>query len=148
MKKRKEIVKMLEELNEHYTHNRHMVLYETTDISEYVVETEDDFELVTPETTINALKDLVDEIYNEYKWEDLDEDIEVTFDEVKEGIDSMFGYYQMLQGNLDENKDNRYGKRTVNIYNIQHFLRKIDNGTTAIKDLFKTIKEKEYDTEI
>ena len=145
MKKRKEIEKMLEELNEHYTHNRHMVLYETTDIREYVVETEDDYELVTVEDTLNALKDLLNEIYNEYKWEDLDEDIEVTFDDVKYGIDAMFGYYQMLQGNADVECDedgHATARRIVNIIDVQRFLREIDYGITAIEDLFKTIKEK------
>lgn len=140
MKDRKEIVKMLEALEGHYTHNRYMVLYKTTDISEYVVETEDDFELVTIEDTINALKDLVYDIYNSYDWDD---EAECIFDEVMLGIDSMFEYYQMVQGNLDENEDNTYGKRKVNIYKIQSFLREIDYGTTAIKDLFKTIKEEE-----
>ena len=47
-----------------------MVLYNATDIREYVVETEEDYELVTVEDTFNALKDLVIDIYNEYDWDD------------------------------------------------------------------------------
>lgn len=62
MKNRKEIKRLIEKikkLEDHYTDNRYMVLYNATDIREYVVETEEDYELVTVEDTFNALKDLV-----------------------------------------------------------------------------------------
>lgn len=139
MKNKKEILKMLTELNEHYTHNRYMVLYKTTEIREYVVETEEDYEMVTVEDTFNALKDLVIEIYNEYDWDD---DGECMLDEVMFGIESMYDYYKMVQPTevvCDENGIPA-SERTVNIYDIQKYLKDIDYGTTAIKDLIKTVE--------
>lgn len=141
MKDRKEIVKILEALDERYIHNRGMILYKTTDIRSFIVETEDDYELVTPETTINALKAFVYDIYNSYDWDD---EAECIFDEVMLGIDSMFNYYMMVQGDAEvvyDEDGNDKGERIVNIYDIQGYLSLIDNGITAIADLKETIEE-------
>ena len=143
MKNRKEIKRLIEKikkLEDHYTNNRYMVLYNATDIREYVVETEEDYELVTVEDTFNALKDLVIEIYNEYDWDD---DGEWDLDEVRYGISSMFNYYKMVQPTevvCDEN-GNPISERTINIYNMQKYLKDMDNGVTAIKDLIKTLEK-------
>ena len=140
MKSRKEIVEMIEGLYDRYIYNRDMVLYNATDIREYVVETEEDYELVTVEDTFNALKDLVIEIYNEYDWDD---DGEWDLDEVRYGIDSMFKYYKMVQPTevvCDEN-GTPISERTINIYDMQKYLKDMDNGVTAFKDLIKTLEK-------
>ena len=143
MKSRKEIKRLIEKikkLEDHYTDNRYMVLYNATDIREYVVETEEDYELVTVEDTFNALKDLVIDIYNEYDWDD---DGEWDLDEVRYGIDSMFNYYKMVQPTevvCDEN-GTPISERTINIYDMQKYLKDMDNGVTAIKDLIKTLEK-------
>lgn len=143
MKNRKEIKRLIEKikkLEDHYTHNMYMVLYNATDIREYVVETEEDYELVTVKDTINALKDFLNEIYNEYDWDD---DGEWDLDEVRYGIDSMYNYYKMVQPTevvCDEN-GNPISERTINIYNMQKYLKDMDNGVTAIKDLIKTLEK-------
>lgn len=143
MKSRKEIKRLIEKikkLEDHYTDNRYMVLYNSTDIREYVVETEEDYELVTVEDTFNALKDLVIDIYNEYDWDD---DGEWDLDEVRYGIDSMFNYYKMVQPTevvCDEN-GNPISERTINIYDMQKYLKDMDDGVTAIKDLIKTLEK-------
>ena len=143
MKSRKEIKRLIEKikkLEDHYTDNRYMVLYNATDIREYVVETEEDYELVTVEDTFNALKDLVIDIYNEYDWDD---DGEWDLDEVRYGIDSMFNYYKMVQPTevvCDEN-GNPISERTINIYDMQKYLKDMDDGVTAIKDLIKTLEK-------
>lgn len=143
MKNRKEIKRLIQKIKkieDHYTNNRDMVLYNATDIREYVVETEEDYELVTVEDTFNALKDLVIEIYNEYDWDD---DGEWDLDEVRYGIDSMFNYYKMVQPTevvCDEN-GTPISERTINIYDMQKYLKDIDDGYTAIKDLIKTLEK-------
>ena len=143
MKSRKEIKRLIEKikkLEDHYTDNRYMVLYNATDIREYVVETEEDYELVTVEDTFNALKDLVIDIYNEYDWDD---DGEWDLDEVRYGIDSMFNYYKMVQPTevvCDEN-GNPISERTINIYDMQKYLKDMDDGVTAIKDLINTLEK-------
>ena len=143
MKSRKEIKRLIEKikkLEDHYTDNRYMVLYNATDIREYVVETEEDYELVTVEDTFNALKDLVIDIYNEYDWDD---DGEWDLDEVRYGIDSMFNYYKMVQPTevvCDEN-GNPISERRINIYDMQKYLKDMDDGVTAIKDLIKTLEK-------
>lgn len=143
MKNRKEIKRLIQKikkLEDHYTNNRDMVLYNATDIREYVVETEEDYELVTVEDTFNALKDLVIEIYNEYDWDD---DGEWDLDEVRYGIDSMFNYYKMVQPTevvCDEN-GTPISERTINIYDMQKYLKDIDDGDRAIKDLIKTLEK-------
>lgn len=143
MKNRKEILKMLTELEDRYIYNRGMILYKTTEIRSYIVETEDDIEIVTPENTTNNLKAFVYDIYNEYEWDD---EAECIFDEVMFGIDSMLDYYNMIQGDTkwicDEN-GNDTGERMVNIYDIQSFLSAIDNGITAIADLIEIVEETE-----
>lgn len=136
MKSKKEILKMLTELEDRYIYNRGMVLYKTTEIRSYIIETEDDIEIVTPENTTNNLKAFVYDIYNEYDWDD---EAECMFDEVMLGIDSMLDYYNMVQ--RTEGDDT--GKRIVNIYDIQGYLSLIDNGITAIADLIETIEETE-----
>lgn len=133
MKNREEILKMLTELEDRYIYNRGMVLYKTTEIRSYVVWTEDDVEIVTPENTTNNLKAFVYDIYNEYDWDD---EAECMFDEVMFGIDSMLDYYKMVQ--RTEGDDT--GERTINIYDIQGYLSLIDNGITAIADLIETIE--------
>lgn len=141
MKNRKEILKMLTELEDRYIHNRGMVLYKTTEIRSYIVETEDDIEIVTPENTTNNLKAFVYDIYNEYEWDD---EAECIFDDVMFGIDSMLIYYNMLQGDTkwicDEN-GNDTGERIVNITDLQGCLAAINYGTTAIKELIETVEE-------
>ena len=143
MKSRKEIkglIQKIKKLEDHYTNNRDMVLYNATDIREYVVETEEDYELVTVEDTFNALKDLVKDIYNEYDWDD---DGEWDLDEVKYGIDSMFKYYKMVQPTEVVCGENGIpiSERTINIYDMQKYLKDIDNGDVAIKDLIKTLEK-------
>lgn len=143
MKNRKEILKMLTELEDRYIYNRGMVLYKTTEIQSYVVWTEDDVEIVTPENTTNNLKAFVYEIYNEYDWDD---EAECIFDEVMFGIDSMLYYYNMLQGDTkwvcDEN-GNDTGERIVNIVDLQGSLAAIYYGKTAIAELIKIVEETE-----
>lgn len=136
MKNRKEILKMLTELEDRYIYNRGMVLYKTTEIQSYVVWTDDDVEIVTPENTTNNLKAFVYEIYNEYDWDD---EAECIFDEVMFGIDSMLDYYNMIQ--RTEGDDT--GERTINIYDMQSFLSAIDNAITAIADLIEIVEETE-----
>ena len=141
MKNRKEILKMLTELEDRYIYNRGMVLYKTTEIRSYIIETEDDVEIVTPENTTNNLKAFVYEIYNEYDWDD---EAECMFDEVMYGIDSMLDYYKMVSND----NGNDTGERTINIYDIQGYLSLIDNGITAIADLIEiteTIEETEQE---
>lgn len=136
MKNRKEILKMLTELEDRYIYNRGMVLYKTTEIQSYVVWTDDDVEIVTPENTTNNLKAFVYEIYDEYDWDD---EAECIFDEVMFGIDSMLDYYNMVQ--RTEGDDT--GERTINIYDMQSFLSAIDNAITAIADLIEIVEETE-----
>lgn len=138
MKNRKEILKMLTELEDRYIYNRGMVLYKTTEIRSYIIETEDDVEIVTPENTTNSLKAFVYEIYNEYDWDD---EAECIFDDVMFGIDSMLDYYKMVSND----NGNDTGERTINIYDIQGYLSLIDNGITAIADLIETIEETEQE---
>lgn len=143
MKNRKEILKMLTELEDRYNYNRGMVLYKTTEIQSYVVWTEDDVEIVTPENTTDNLKAFVYDIYDEYDWDD---EAECIFDEVMFGIDSMLYYYNMIQGNTkwvcDEN-GNDTGERIVNIADLQGSLAAIDCGKTAIADLIEVVEETE-----
>ena len=118
MKNRKEIIEMLEELKDRYVYYRDMVLHNTTDIYSYTIITDEDVEIVTPETTTNALKDFVHNIYNEYEWDD---ESECILDDIWAGIDAMLEYYKMAQPTEvvydDNGVDN--GMRMINIYKMQ-----------------------------
>ena len=136
MKNRKEIVEMLEELYDRYVYDREMVLYNTTDIIRVTIT--NDFESFVTESTMNNLKDLVHNIYNEYDWDD---ESECILDDIWSGIDAMFEYYKMVQPTevvYDENGvDN--GMRMINIYKMQGLISAIDDGITAIDDLIEMV---------
>ena len=142
MKNRKEIIEMLDELKDRYVYNRDMVLHNTTDIDSYAIITDEDVEIVTIETTTNALKDFVHNIYNEYEWDD---ESECILDDIWSGIDAMFEYYKMVQPTeaaYDENGvDNRM--RMINIYKMQGLISAIDDGITAIDDLIEMVETEE-----
>ena len=142
MKSRKEIADMLEELYDRYVYNRDMVLYNTTDIDSFAIITDEDVEIVTPETTTNALKDFVHNIYNEYEWDD---ESECILDDIWSGIDAMLEYYKMVQPTeaaYDENGvDN--GMRMININKTESFISAIDDGITAIDDLIEMVETEE-----
>ena len=136
MKNRKEIVEMLEELYDRYVYDREMVLYNTTDIIRVTIT--NDFESFVTESTMNNLKDLVHNIYNEYDWDD---ESECILDDIWSGIDAMLEYYKMAQPTevvYDENGvDN--GMRMINIYKMQGLISAIDDGITAIDDLIEMV---------
>lgn len=138
MKSRKEIVDMLEDLYDRYVYDREMVLYNTTDISRVTITS--NFESFVTENTMNNLKDLVHNIYNEYEWDD---EAECILDDIWSGIDAMLEYYKMVQPTevvYDENGvDN--GMRMINIHKMQGFISAIDDGITAIDDLIEMIKQ-------
>ena len=140
MKNRKEIVEMIEELYDRYIYNREMVLYNTTDIMKVTITS--NFEPFVTESTINNLKDLVHNIYNEYEWDD---EAESILDDIWSGIDAMLEYYKMVQPTevvYDENGvDN--GMRMINIYKMQGLISAIDDGITAIDDLIEMIETEE-----
>ena len=140
MKSRKEIVEMIEELYDRYIYNREMVLYNTTDISRATITS--NFESFVTESTMNNLKDLVHNIYNEYEWDD---EAECILDDIWAGIDAMLEYYKMVQPTevvYDENGvDN--GMRMINIYKMQGFISAIDDGITAIDDLIEMVGTEE-----
>ena len=140
MKNRKEIVEMLEELSDRYVNNRKMVLYKTTDIIKVTITS--NLEHFVTESTMNNLKALVYEIYNEYDWDD---ESECILDDIWSGIDAMLKYYKMVQPTEvvydDNGVDN--GMRMINIYKMQGFISAIDGGITAIKDLIKMVKTEE-----
>ena len=140
MKNRKEIVDMLEELYDRYIYDREMVLYNTTDISRATITS--NFESFVTESTMNNLKDLVHNIYNEYEWDD---EAECILDDIWAGIDAMLEYYKMVQPTevvYDENGvDN--GMRMINIYKMQGFISAIDDGITAIDDLIEMVGTEE-----
>ena len=140
MKSRKEIVEMIEELYDRYIYNREMVLYNTTDISRATITS--NFESFVTESTMNNLKDLVHNIYNEYEWDD---EAESILDDIWAGIDAMLEYYKMVQPTevvYDENGvDN--GMRMINIYKMQGFISAIDDGITAIDDLIEMVGTEE-----
>ena len=142
MKNRKEIIEMLDELKDRYVYNRDMVLHNTTDIDSYAIITDEDVEIVTIETTTNALKDFVHNIYNEYEWDD---ESECILDDIWSGIDAMLEYYKMVQPTeaaYDENGvDNRM--RMINIYKMQGLISAIDDGITAIDDLIDMLETEE-----
>ena len=142
MKNRKEIIEMLDELKDRYVYNRDMVLHNTTDIDSYAIITDEDVEIVTPETTTNALKDFVHSIYSEYDWDD---EAECILDDIWSGIDAMLEYYKMMQPTetaYDENGvDN--GMRMINIYKVEGLISDIDGGITAIKGLIKMVETEE-----
>ena len=142
MKNRKEIIEMLEELKDRYVYNRDMVLHNTTDIDSYAIITDEDVEIVTPETTTNALKDFVHNIYSEYEWDD---ESECVLDDIWSGIDAMLEYYKMVQPTevvYDENGvDN--GMRMINIYKMQGLISAIDDGITALNDLIEMVETEE-----
>lgn len=55
----------------------------------------------------------------------------------------MFKYYKMVQPTevvCDEN-GNPISERTINIYNMQKYLKDMDNGVTTFKDLIKTLEK-------
>ena len=139
MKNRKEITEMLEELYDRYIYNREMVLYKTTDISRA---TTSNFESFVTESTMNNLKDLVHNIYNEYDWND---ESECILDDIWPGIDAMLEYYKMVQPTevvYDENGvDN--GMRMINIHKMEGFISAIDDGITAIDDLIEMVGTEE-----
>lgn len=140
MKNRKEIVEMLEELYDRYIYDREMVLYNTTDISRATITS--NFESFVTESTMNNLKDLVHNIYNEYDWDD---ESECILDDIWSGIDAMLEYYKMVQPTeaaYDENGvDNRM--RMINIYKMQGLISAIDDGITAIDDLIEMVETEE-----
>ena len=140
MKNRKEIVDMLEELYDRYVYNREMVLYKTTDISRVTITS--NFESFVTESTMNNLKDLVHNIYNEYDWND---EAECILDDIWSGIDAMLEYYKMVQPTevvYDENGvDN--GMRMINIHKMEGFISAIDDGITAIDDLIEMVGTEE-----
>ena len=140
MKSRKEIADMLEELCDRYIYDREMVLYKTTDISRATITS--NFESFVTESTMNNLKDLVHNIYNEYEWDD---ESECILDDIRSGIDAMLEYYKMVQPTeaaYDENGvDNRM--RMINIYKMQGLISAIDDGITAIDDLIEMVETEE-----
>ena len=140
MKNRKEIVEMLEELKDRYVYNRDMVLYNTTDIIKVTITS--NLESFVTESTMNNLKGLVHNIYNEYDWDD---EAECILDDIWSGINAMLKYYKMVQPTEvvydDNGVDN--GMRMINIYKMQGFISDIDGGITAIKDLIKMVKTEE-----
>lgn len=142
MKNRKEMTEMLDELKDRYVYNRDMVLYNTTDIDSYAIITDEDVEIVTIETTTNALKDFVHSIYNEYDW---DNESECVLDDIWSGIDAMLEYYKMVQPTEAAYDDNGVdnGMRMINIYKMQGLISDIDEGITAIKDLIKMVETEE-----
>lgn len=140
MKNRKEIVEMLEELSDRYVYNREMVLYKTTDIIKVTITS--NLKHFVTESTMNNLKALVYEIYNEYDWDD---ESECILDDIWSGINAMLKYYKMVQPTEAVYDDNGVdnGMRMINIYNMQGFISAIDGGITAIKDLIKMVKTEE-----
>lgn len=140
MKSRKEIADMLEDLYDRYIYDREMVLYNTTDISRVTITS--NFESFVTESTMNNLKDLVHNIYNEYEWDD---EAECILDDIWAGIDAMLEYYKMVQPTevvYDENGvDN--GMRMININKMQGFISAIDDGITAIDDLIEMVGTEE-----
>ena len=140
MKSRKEIADMLEELYDRYIYDREMVLYNTTDIMKATITS--NFESFVTESTINNLKDLVHNIYNEYDWDD---EAECILDDIWSGIDAMLEYYKMMQPTevvYDENGvDN--GMRMININKTESFISAIDDGITAIDDLIEMVETEE-----
>ena len=140
MKSRKEIAEMLEDLYDRYIYDREMVLYNTTDIMKVTITS--NFESFVTESTMNNLKDLVHNIYNEYEWDD---EAESILDDIWSGIDAMLEYYKMMQPTevvYDENGvDN--GMRMINIYKMQGLISAIDDGITAIDDLIEMVETEE-----
>lgn len=140
MKNRKEIIDMLEDLYDRYIYDREMVLYNTTDIMKVAITS--NFESFVTESTMNNLKDLVHNIYNEYEWDD---ESECILDDIWSGIDAMLEYYKMMQPTevaYDENGvDNRM--RMINIYKMQGLISAIDDGITAIDDLIEMVETEE-----
>ena len=140
MKSRKEIIDMLEDLYDRYIYDREMVLYNTTDITKATITS--NFESFVTESTMNNLKDLVHNIYNEYEWDD---ESECILDDIWSGIDAMLEYYKMVQPTeaaYDENGvDNRM--RMINIYKMQGLISAIDDGITAIDDLIEMVETEE-----
>ena len=140
MKNRKEIIDMLEDLYDRYIYDREMVLYNTTDITKATITS--NFESFVTESTMNNLKDLVHNIYNEYEWDD---ESECILDDIWSGIDAMLEYYKMVQPTeaaYDENGvDNRM--RMINIYKMQGLISAIDDGITAIDDLIEMVETEE-----
>ena len=140
MKNKKEIVEMIEDLYDRYVYDREMVLYNTTDIMKVTITS--NFESFVTESTMNNLKDLVHNIYNEYEWDD---EAESILDDIWSGIDAMLEYYKMVQPTevvYNENGvDN--GMRMINIYKMQGLISAIDDGITAIDDLIEMIETEE-----
>lgn len=140
MKSRKEIVEMIEELYDRYVYDREMVLYNTTDITKATITS--NFESFVTESTMNNLKDLVHNIYNEYEWDD---EAECILDDIWSGIDAMLEYYKMVQPTEvvydDNGVDN--GMRMINIHKMQGFISAIDDGITAIDDLIEMVETEE-----
>lgn len=140
MKNREEIVEMLEELYNRYIYNREMVLYNTTYIRRVTITS--NFESFVTESTINNLKALVYEIYNEYEW---DNESKYILDDIWSGIGAMLEYYKMVQSTevvYDKNGvDN--GMRMINIYKMQVFISAIDDGIRAIDDLIEMVETEE-----
>ena len=140
MKSRKEIADMLEELYDRYIYDREMVLYNTTDIMKATITS--NFESFVTESTMNNLKDLVHNIYNEYDWDD---EAECILDDIWSGIDAMLEYYKMMQPTEvvydDNGVDN--GMRMININKTESFISAIDDGITAIDDLIEMVETEE-----
>ena len=140
MKNRKEIADMLEDLYDRYIYDREMVLYNTTDIMKVTITS--NFESFVTESTMNNLKALVYEIYDEYDWND---EAESILDDIWSGANAMLEYYKMVQPTevvYDENGvDN--GMRMINIYKMQGLISAIDDGITAIDDLIEMVETEE-----
>ena len=140
MKSRKEIIDIVGGRYDRYIYDREMVLYNTTDIMKVTITS--NFESFVTESTMNNLKDLVHNIYNEYEWDD---EAECILDDIWSGIDAMLEYYKMMQPTevvYDENGvDN--GMRMINIYKMQSFISAIDDGITAIDDLIEMVETEE-----
>lgn len=140
MKSRKEIIDILEDLYDRYIYDREMVLYNTTDIMKVTITS--NFESFVTESTMNNLKGLVHNIYNEYEWDD---EAESILDDIWSGIDAMLEYYKMVQPTevvYDENGvDN--GMRMINIHKMEGFISAIDDGITAIDDLIEMVETEE-----
>lgn len=140
MKNRKEIIDMLEDLYDRYVYDREMVLYNTTDIMKATITS--NFDSFVTESTMNNLKDLVHNIYNEYEWDD---ESECILDDIWSGIDAMLEYYKMVQPTEvvydDNGVDN--GMRMINIHKMEGFISAIDDGITAIDDLIEMVETEE-----
>ena len=117
-----------------------MVLYNTTDIMKVTITS--NFESFVTESTMNNLKDLVHNIYNEYEWDD---EADCILDAIWSGIDAMLEYYKMVRPTETSYDDNGVdnGMRMINIFKTEGLISAIDDGITAIDDLIEMIETEE-----